>query len=104
MSAGAPPTAAARRRSYHLDMSSMASHAAEQLTRSDTRAVPHPQRSTIHAKRVGDAALTTSVGRIRDDPALENGMKYLLVSHNTKMGAAKGAVLAAEYLATTGYL
>jgi hypothetical protein len=26
------------------------------------------------------------------------------VSHNTKMGAAKGAVLVAEYLATTGYL
>jgi len=28
----------------------------------------------------------------------------VLVSHNTKMGAAKGAVLVAEYLATTGYL
>ena len=31
-------------------------------------------------------------------------MKYVLVSHNTKMGAAKGAVLTAEYLATTGHL
>jgi len=26
------------------------------------------------------------------------------VSHNTKLGAAKGAVLTAEYLATAGYL
>jgi len=40
--------------------------------------------------------MTTSVGRIREDQAL--------VSHNTKMGAAKGAVLTAEYLATAGYL
>jgi len=28
----------------------------------------------------------------------------MLVSHNTKMGAAKGAVLTAEYLATSGHL
>ena len=48
--------------------------------------------------------MTTSVGRIRRDDALENGIKYVLVSHNTKMGAAKGAVLAAEYLAATGYI
>jgi len=40
----------------------MASHAAEQLTRSKTRAVPQPQRSTIQAKAVGEAALTTSTG------------------------------------------
>jgi aspartate-semialdehyde dehydrogenase len=48
--------------------------------------------------------MTTSVGRIREDEALTNGIKYLLVSHNTKMGAAKGAVLVAEYLAATGYI
>ena len=40
--------------------------------------------------------MTTTVGRIREDEVLENGIKYLLVSHNTKMGAAKGAVLLAE--------
>jgi hypothetical protein len=28
----------------------------------------------------------------------------MLVSHNTKMGAAKGAVLLAEYLAVKGYI
>ena len=31
-------------------------------------------------------------------------VKYVLVSHNTKMGAAKGAVLTAEYLVTAGYV
>ena len=48
--------------------------------------------------------MTTSVGRVRDDPALTHGVKYVLVSHNTRMGAAKGAVLTAEYLATAGYI
>lgn len=42
--------------------------------------------------------MATSVGRIREDGVLENGIKYVLVSHNTKMGAAKGAVLVAEML------
>ena len=54
--------------------------------------------------RDADGGMTTSVGRIRPEPALENGLKYLLVSHNTKMGAAKGAVLVAEYLTTAGYI
>jgi len=48
--------------------------------------------------------VVTTVGRLRADPALVNGFKYVLVSHNTKMGAAKGAVLVAEYLAQAGYL
>jgi aspartate-semialdehyde dehydrogenase len=44
------------------------------------------------------------VGRIRPDAALEHGVKYVLVSHNTRMGAAKGAVLTAEGLVLAGYL
>jgi aspartate-semialdehyde dehydrogenase len=48
--------------------------------------------------------MTTTVGRMREDPALENGLKYVLLSHNTKMGAAKGALLTAEWLATNGYV
>jgi aspartate-semialdehyde dehydrogenase len=48
--------------------------------------------------------MTTSVGRVRADAALEHGVKYVLVSHNTKMGAASGAVLTAECLARAGYL
>jgi aspartate-semialdehyde dehydrogenase len=48
--------------------------------------------------------MTTTVGRLRADKVLRNGVKYLLVSHNTKMGAAAGAVLVAEYLKAKGYL
>jgi hypothetical protein len=50
-----------------------------------------PFRPQPRLDRDADGGMTTSVGRIRDDPALENGIKYVLVSHNTKMGAAKGA-------------
>jgi aspartate-semialdehyde dehydrogenase len=48
--------------------------------------------------------MATSVGRLRQDNALDNAVKYMLVSHNTKMGAAKGAVLMAEYLLQQGYV
>ncbi len=30
--------------------------------------------------------------------------KYVLVSHNTKMGAARGAILVAEYLVHQGHI
>jgi len=48
--------------------------------------------------------MATTVGRIREDHVLENGIKYVLLSHNTKMGAAKGAVMVAEGLRQMGYL
>jgi aspartate-semialdehyde dehydrogenase len=48
--------------------------------------------------------MATSVGRLREDGVLENGLKYVLVSHNTKMGAAKGAVLVAELLKEQGWI
>jgi aspartate-semialdehyde dehydrogenase len=63
-----------------------------------------PFRPQPRLDRDAEGGMTTSVGRIRDDNALENGTKYVLVSHNTRMGAAKGAVLTAEYLATAGYV
>jgi aspartate-semialdehyde dehydrogenase len=63
-----------------------------------------PFRPQPRLDRDADGGMTTSVGRIREDLALEHGVAYVLVSHNTKMGAAKGAVLTAEYLATAGYL
>jgi aspartate-semialdehyde dehydrogenase len=63
-----------------------------------------PFRPQPKLDRDADGGMTTSVGRIREDLALEHGVKYVLVSHNTKMGAAKGAVLTAEYLSTAGYI
>jgi aspartate-semialdehyde dehydrogenase len=58
-----------------------------------------PFRPQVRLDRDVDGGMATTVGRVRDDDAFENGVKYMLVSHNTKMGAAKGAVLTAEYLA-----
>jgi aspartate-semialdehyde dehydrogenase len=52
-------------------------------------------------RRVNDG-MTTVVGRVREDPVLPNGIKLVLLSHNTKMGAAKGATLVAEYLVQQG--
>jgi aspartate-semialdehyde dehydrogenase len=63
-----------------------------------------PFRPQPRLDRDADGGMTTSVGRIREDTALDRGVKYVLVSHNTKMGAAKGAVLTAEYLLTKGYI
>jgi len=63
-----------------------------------------PFRPQPRLDRDADDGMATVVGRIRKDTALENGIKYLLVSHNTKMGAAKGAVLVAELLIRDGYI
>jgi len=63
-----------------------------------------PFRPQPRLDRDADSGMTTSVGRIREDTALDHGIKYVLVSHNTKMGAAKGAVLTAEYLLKAGYI
>jgi len=63
-----------------------------------------PFRPQPRLDRDADGGMTTSVGRIRADHAFPHGVKYVLVSHNTKMGAAKGGVLVAEYLSTTGYI
>jgi aspartate-semialdehyde dehydrogenase len=62
-----------------------------------------PFRPQPRLDRDVDGGMATSVGRLRSDDAIDNGLKYVLVSHNTKMGAAKGAVLVAEYLAAQGY-
>lgn len=62
-----------------------------------------PDRPQPRLDRDRGDGMTTTVGRLREDPAFENGLKYVLVSHNTKMGAAKGAILTAEWLASKGY-
>jgi aspartate-semialdehyde dehydrogenase len=63
-----------------------------------------PYRPQPRLDRDNGNGMTTTVGRIREDKVLKNGVKYVLVSHNTKMGAAAGAVLVAEYLQTRGYI
>jgi aspartate-semialdehyde dehydrogenase len=63
-----------------------------------------PFRPQPRLDRDTEDGMATVVGRIRKDNVLKNGIKYLLVSHNTKMGAAKGAVLVAELLIRDGYI
>lgn len=63
-----------------------------------------PFRPQPRLDRDREDGMLTSVGRVRADQALPNGIKYVLVSHNTKMGAAKGGILVAEYLVRQGHI
>lgn len=63
-----------------------------------------PFRPQPRLDRETHGGMATSVGRLREDAVLENGIKYVLVSHNTKMGAAKGAVVLAELLKAEGVI
>lgn len=63
-----------------------------------------PFRPQPRLDRDAEDGMATSAGRFRTDNTLDNGVKYVLVSHNTKMGAAKGAVLTAEHLHQEGYV
>jgi aspartate-semialdehyde dehydrogenase len=63
-----------------------------------------PFRPQPRLDRDAEGGMATSVGRLRPEPALANGLKYVALSHNTRMGAAHGAVLTAEYLCATGVL
>ena len=56
-----------------------------------TRPQPRMERS------VGDG-MTTTIGRVEKEELFDHGLKYILFSHNKKMGSAKGAVLLAEML------
>jgi len=48
-------------------------------------------------RQVGDG-MTTTIGRLEKEELFDHGLKYILFSHNKKMGSAKGAVLLAEML------
>ncbi len=61
---------------------------------------PQPRRD-----RDNDRGMATTVGRVREDRVLgPHGVKFCLVSHNTKMGAAMGAVLVAEDMRVRGLI
>jgi aspartate-semialdehyde dehydrogenase len=63
-----------------------------------------PFRPQPRLDRDAEGGMATSVGRLRPEPALTNGIKYVALSHNTQLGAAKGLVLVGEYLAQAGLL
>ena len=58
-----------------------------------------PFRPQPRMDRDAGDGMTVTVGRIRKDSVIPNGVKYVCLSHNTKLGAAKGALQTAEYLA-----
>ena len=61
-----------------------------------------PFRPQPRLDRDAEGGMAVSVGRVRAEPALGRGLKYVALSHNTRLGAAKGLVLVAEYLAQAG--
>ena len=60
-----------------------------------TRPQPRMERT------VGDG-MTTTIGRVEREELFDHGLKYMLFSHNKKMGSAKGAVLLAEMIYKKG--
>jgi len=59
-----------------------------------------PTRPQPRIDREINDGMTTVVGRLRKDSVFENGIKYVLLTHNEKMGSAKGAILLSELLKT----
>jgi aspartate-semialdehyde dehydrogenase len=68
---------------------------------SDAMDMPQPR----YARSAGSVpGMAVVVGRIRKDPALKNGIKFVCCGHNVIRGAAGAAVLNAELLKAEGYL
>jgi len=61
-----------------------------------------PTRPQPRIDREINDGMTTSVGRLEKESLFDHGIKYILFSHNKKMGSAKGAVLLAEMLYKKG--
>lgn len=70
---------------------------AEPLVITDDPARPQPRRDVMAGN-----GMTVTVGRVREDSIFH--LKLVAMGHNTIRGAAGGAVLNAELLATTGRL
>ena len=61
-----------------------------------------PTRPQPRMERDVGGGMTTTIGRVEKEELFDNGLKYMLFSHNKKMGSAKGAVLLAEMLYKKG--
>ena len=61
-----------------------------------------PTRPQPRMERTVGGGMTTTIGRVEKEELFDNGLKYMLFSHNKKMGSAKGAVLLAEMLYKKG--
>lgn len=61
-----------------------------------------PTRPQPRIERTVGDGMTTTIGRMEKEELFDHGLKYMLFSHNKKMGSAKGAVLLAEMLYKKG--
>ena len=61
-----------------------------------------PNRPQPRIEREVNDGMTTTIGRLEKEELFDHGIKYILFSHNKKMGSAKGAVLLAEMLYKKG--
>ena len=61
-----------------------------------------PARPQPRLERTVGDGMTTTIGRVEKEELFDHGLKYMLFSHNKKMGSAKGAVLLAEMLYKKG--
>ncbi|MEE9563958.1 MAG: aspartate-semialdehyde dehydrogenase [Nitrosopumilaceae archaeon] len=61
-----------------------------------------PTRPQPRMERDVGGGMTTTIGRVEKEELFDHGLKYMLFSHNKKMGSAKGAVLLAEMLYKKG--
>jgi len=57
-----------------------------------------PTRPQPRIERQVNDGMTTTIGRLEKEELFDHGLKYVLFSHNKKMGSAKGAILLAEML------
>ena len=99
---GSPATldeVSAALRSFGGEFTDLGLHSAPPELITVTEDPYHPQP---RIDRYTHDGMSTIVGRIREDAVLPNGIRLVLLSHNTKLGAAKGAVLVAEYLVHSG--
>ncbi len=94
-----PATAAATMRDFRADYAGLGlpSAPAHPILVHDDPFRPQPRLD-----RDAEGGMATSVGRLRAEPALGSALKYIALSHNTRMGAAAGAVLVGEYLCHAG--
>lgn len=83
---------------YETGMSDLPSHPNNFYHLHDDPFHPQPR-----VDRNQDGGMATHIGRIREEHVL-GGIKYVLLSHNTKAGAAKGAILSAEFLCKEGFI
>jgi aspartate-semialdehyde dehydrogenase len=95
-----PEEAVAAMREFDGGLSGLPTAPAPMIYVHDDPFRPQPRRD----RNMNDG-MTTVVGRLREEKVLgQHGVKYVLVSHNTKMGAAKGAILVGELLLRDGLI